>query len=131
MSSSRFLLATLLVLLGPGAAHAADLVVKVTGIRSDTGEVGCALYARPDGFPLESGTTGQWHPARKDGVECRFPGLKRGVYAVAVVHDTNGNHRTDLLGIPTEDWGVSNNVHPSLRAPTFDEAQVGSGNGTW
>jgi uncharacterized protein (DUF2141 family) len=24
-------------------------------------------------------------------------------------------------------WGVSNNLHPSLRAPKFDEAQVGIG----
>lgn len=133
MSSPRFLPALLLGLLGPAAssAWAADLVVKVTGIRSEVGEIGCALYSGPDGFPMEptKAVMVQRHAARPGEVECRFTGLKRGVYAVAVSHDLNGNQRTDtnFLGMPTEDWGVSNNVRPSLRPPKFDEAQVGIG----
>ncbi len=129
---TRLVPALTLVLLGPVAsARAAELVVKVTGVTSDAGEIGCALYAGPEGFPLDlaMAVAGQWHPARQGGVQCRFPGLKRGIYAVAVSHDLNGNRRTDMnfLGIPTEDWGVSNNVRPSLRPPKFDEAQVGVG----
>ncbi len=115
---------------GAGSARAADLVVKVVGIRSGTGEIGCALFRAPDGFPMDPAqAVVQWQPARPGELECRFNGLKRGVYAVAVSHDLNGNHRTDtnFLGIPTEDWGVSNNVRPSLRPPKFDEAQVGVG----
>jgi len=128
MRSSGLLVVPLL--LAVSSARAADLVVKVGGIRSSSGEIGCALYASPDGFPMEQkGASVQWQPAREDGVVCRFPGLQRGTYAMAVVHDLNGNHRTDtnLLGMPTEDWGVSNNVRHSLRAPSFDEAQVGIG----
>lgn len=75
-----------------------------------------------------------WLPASPDGVQCRFENLPPGRYAVAVSHDINGNRRTDtnLFGIPTEDWGVSNNVRPTLRAPRFDEAavQVPEGNPT-
>ncbi|HUM12246.1 MAG TPA: DUF2141 domain-containing protein [Myxococcaceae bacterium] len=128
----RLVPALTLVLLGPlASARAAELVVKVTGVASDAGEIGCALYAGPEGFPLDRAraVAGQWQPAKQGVVECRFPGLKRGVYAVAVSHDLNGNRRTDtnFLGMPTEDWGVSNNVRPSLRPPTFDEAQVGVG----
>ena len=68
----------------------------------------------------------QWHPARTAGVECRFDGLESGDYAVAVSQDFNGNRETDtnFFGIPTEPWGVSNNVRPTLRAPTFEEAKV-------
>jgi uncharacterized protein (DUF2141 family) len=35
----------------------------------------------------------------------------------------------NFLGIPTEAWGVSNNVRPALRAPRFEEAsfKVASG----
>ena len=57
-------------------------------------------------------------------VTCRFTSIEPGQYAVAVMHDLNGNHRTDtkMFGIPTEDWGVSNNSRPRLRAPNFDEA---------
>ena len=55
------------------------------------------------------------------------PGLTTGgtgTYAVAASHDANGNGRTDTnwVGIPTEAWGVSNNVRPRLRAPRFEEA---------
>lgn len=57
-------------------------------------------------------------------VECRFKDVAPGPFAVAVSVDWNGNRKTDknLFGIPTEPWGVSNNVRPSLRPPRFDEA---------
>ena len=130
MSSRPQLGVLLAVLLQSTSALAADLVVKVSGIRSDSGEIGCALYSTADGFPMEaSRAVVEWQPAKQGGVECRFTGLRRGIYAVAVSHDLNGNHRTDtnVFGFPTEDWGVSNNVRPSLRPPRFDEAQVGIG----
>jgi uncharacterized protein (DUF2141 family) len=103
----------------------AEVLVVVTGIRSETGEVGCALFNSSRGFPLDlSDAVRQWHPARLAGATCRFDGLKPGTYAVAVSHDLNGNRRTDrnFFGIPTEDWGVSNNVRPRMRPPRFEEA---------
>ena len=66
----------------------------------------------------------QSQPANRQGVTCRFTSIEPGQYAVAAMHDLNGHHRTDtkMFGIPTEDWGVSNNIRPRLRAPNFDEA---------
>jgi uncharacterized protein (DUF2141 family) len=107
------------------AATASTLTVKVSGVRSDTGQVVCALFATADGFPMKTGNALlQWVPADRAGVTCRFDGLKAGTYAIAVTHDLNGNHRTDtdFLGRPTEDWGVSRGARPRLRAPRFDEA---------
>eukprot|EP01035_Chromulina_nebulosa_P008878 gene8878-12012_t len=51
-------------------------------------------------------------------------------YAVAVIHDINENQKMDFsaLGFPKEDWGMSNNVRPSLRAPTFKESAIKVGN---
>lgn len=56
--------------------------------------------------------------------ECRFAGVSPGPFAVAVSVDVNGNQKPDknFLGIPTEPWGVSNNIRPGMRAPRFDEA---------
>ena len=107
-------------------AHAQELIVKVTMVKSTKGEVGCALFSSATGFPNENvAMPAQWQPSSTDGVVCRFTDIKPGPYAVAVSHDLNGNRRTDtnFLGIPEEDWGVSNNVRPNLRAPTFDEAR--------
>ena len=53
-----------------------------------------------------------------------YKGLKDGVYAVAVIHDENGNNEldTNFLGIPTEGIGISTN--PRLMGkPHFNEAQ--------
>jgi uncharacterized protein (DUF2141 family) len=106
-------------------APAAEVVVQVGGIRSDAGEIGCALFSTAKGFPLDTGAAKlEWLRAQRNGVECRFTGLHAGTFAVAVSHDLNGNRRTDtkLFGIPTEDWGVSNNVRHRMRAPNFQEA---------
>ena len=107
------------------AADASRLLIVVQGIESATGEIGCALYAGAEGFPLDdSKAVLIWQPAQKDRVECAFEDLPEGAYAVAVSHDLNQNRQTDknFFGIPKEAWGVSNNVRPRLRAPRFDEA---------
>ena len=109
-----------------GSAHAQELIIKVTMVKSTKGEVGCALFNNTTGFPnANDAMSAQRHAPSTDSVVCWFSDIKPGAYAVAVSHDLNGNRRTDtsFLGIPTEDWSVSNNVRPNLRAPTFDEAR--------
>lgn len=71
-----------------------------------------------------TGARQQWQAADAKGVICRFEGVTEGSYAVSIGHDVNSNRRVDtnFIGLPTEQWGVSNNVRPSLRAPRFDEA---------
>lgn len=107
-------------------SHAADLLVRVSGLAEPLGQVGCTLFSGPAGFPMDSGNARViWQPADAKGVSCRFSNLPEGRYAVSVGHDVNGNKKVDtnLFGIPTEQWGVSNNVRPSLRAPRFEEAE--------
>lgn len=106
-------------------SHAADLLVRVSGLAEPLGQVGCTLFAGPAGFPMDSSSARViWLPADAKGVSCRFNDLPEGRYAVSIGHDVNGNKKVDtnVFGIPTEQWGVSNNIRPSLRAPRFDEA---------
>ncbi len=108
------------------SVHGQELVVKISGAKSAQGEIGCALFSNSTGFPTENpGLPTLWQKANPEGVICRFAGIKPGPHALAASHDLNGNRRTDtnLVGMPKEDWGVSNNVRPSLRAPTFEEAR--------
>jgi uncharacterized protein (DUF2141 family) len=126
---SRAAAATLLLLSCTTAVSApsASIQVQVLGVESENGEIGCALFHSAEGFPMspERAIT-RWHPPGKGSATCHFEDLEPGSYAVAVSHDVNANRRTDtnLLGIPVEQWGVSNNVRPTLRAPRFDEAAV-------
>ncbi|MEM9997821.1 MAG: DUF2141 domain-containing protein [Bacteroidota bacterium] len=108
------------------AAATGTIVVSVSGVTSDEGEVGCALFDQADAFPMnrEAALRTQGHAADPAGVTCRFEGVAPGTYAIAVAHDRNENGETDtnFLGIPKEDWGVSNGARPNMRAPRFDEA---------
>ncbi len=67
---------------------------------------------------------GRPQAADAKGVTCRYSDVPEGSYAVSIGHDLNGNRRVDanFIGLPTEQWGVSNNARPNLRAPRFDEA---------
>jgi uncharacterized protein (DUF2141 family) len=106
-------------------AAGAEILVKVTGARNSAGMIGCALFAGDRGFPMNnSGARQQWVAVEAGSATCRFPDVAEGTYAVSVAHDLNGNKRVDtnLFGIPTEGWAVSDNVAPRLRAPRFDEA---------
>lgn len=118
----RVLIGSALFLLPLGAI---DLVVNVSGVTSDKGEIGCALFRGASGFPMDSAKATSVRIQAKAGtVECKFANLSPGKYAVSVSHDLNANRKTDtnFVGMPKEDWGVSNNVRPRLRAPRFEEA---------
>ncbi|MCX6591049.1 MAG: DUF2141 domain-containing protein [Acidobacteria bacterium] len=107
--------------------QASELLVKVSNIPASSGEIGCALFSAAPGFPTDpSRAKVLWQPAQRGSLVCRFEGIAAGRYAVSVSHDLNGNRKTDtkMFGIPTEDWGVSNNVRHRLRPPKFEEAAV-------
>lgn len=109
----------------PGSSVAADIVIRISGMLEPIGQIGCSLFAGPDGFPMDnSKARTHWLPADAKGVSCRFTDVVAGRYAVSVAHDRNGNRRVDtnFVGLPIEQWGVSRNARPTLRAPRFDEA---------
>lgn len=104
----------------------AELVVNVSGLKSDEGALGCALFgaAAADAFPLDlKQATTQRAKAQPGSMRCVFMNLAAGSYAVSASHDLNDNGKTDrnFIGQPTEPWAVSNNVRPALRAPRFAE----------
>jgi uncharacterized protein (DUF2141 family) len=106
-------------------AFAGSVTVAVEDLPSGAGTVGCALFDNPAGFPGSEGAVEtQTIAADASPVSCFFKNLPAGRYAVAVSHDENANGQqdTNLLGIPKEAWGVSNNARPRFRAPRFDEA---------
>lgn len=65
-------------------------------------------------------------PRNKEAIVCKFENLRNGDYAVSVFNDENNNGKldTNLFGMPTEDWGVSNNVRHVMSSPTFEESKV-------
>jgi uncharacterized protein (DUF2141 family) len=100
--------------------------VEIAGLRNDKGQVFCALYSSPEGFPKDSKkaiarVTSQ---ISNEHAVCEFPGVGAGTYAVSVFHDENSNGKldTNFMGIPREGVGASNNAKGHLGPPKFRDA---------
>lgn len=105
----------------PLYAQAAEIMVRVSGVTAANGEIGCALFERDTGFPMDNTSArAHWQAAVVEGVTCRFADVAPGRYAVSVAHDLNGNRRVDtnLIGLPTEAWGgIERRTAASARPP--------------
>lgn len=108
-----------------GASPAGRLDVGIAALRSAKGALIVCLTRDPAHFPDCSGDRAARHltiPA--NGVLARFIDLPSGDYALALIHDENGNGRLDMLiGIPTEGVGFSRNPRLTFGPPRFAAAQ--------
>jgi uncharacterized protein (DUF2141 family) len=101
--------------------------VKILNIRNGTGNVACALFKSPVGFPTEylhSATNIMVMKVLDKQARCDFEDIAPGTYALVVVHDENMNGKLDTnwLGVPTEGYGFSNDPKALLGAPSFSAA---------
>ena len=108
---------------------AGELAIDVTGIRSSDGRVLLALHQeRADAaFPDERGAVaGVWIAAVPGTFRLVFPDLEEGRYAVSAMHDEDGDGVLDanLLGVPTEGYGFSNDASGFMGPPDFSDALV-------
>lgn len=106
----------------------------VEGLRSDAGQVVCALFSSMDGFPKqpERAIAQSRSPVVGRRALCDFPDLGPGTYAVSVFHDENSNGRLDtgFLGIPREGVGASNDAKGHFGPPRFAAAAFRFAGGT-
>lgn len=126
-----FLLAILANLSLPIKANAestAKLTVVVKGIHHQKGQICMRVYSSEQGFPFSDDSEVQSGCVKITGssITKKFPSLKPGTYAVAVVDDQNGDYKlnTNFLGIPQEGFGVSKNpiISAQTGAPKFQQA---------
>jgi uncharacterized protein (DUF2141 family) len=100
--------------------------VRILNIRNSTGTIDCALFASPDGFPkefLHSAIVVMVLKIKRTEARCDFEDIPTGTYALAVIHEImNGKLDTNLLGIPKEGYGFSNDVKAVRGAPSFSDA---------
>ena len=107
----------------------ADVTVTVSGIRNPQGEIIVWLWSGPDGFAKDDNKAFRVASIAAGGaVEGKVSvhwAVPAGDYAVTTLHDENGNRRLDMsfLGIPTEGFGVSNNVM-AMGPPAFKDTKV-------
>ena len=131
-----FLIVTLAPLIGITADHSMEhqhtcdegpysIAVFVHGLRNNQGTIKAKLYGdNPDDF-LVSGKklNAKRVPAKQESLPLCLYAPTRGVYAVVVHHDENGNKKLDQnwIGMPTEGIGFSNNPKLFLVPPNHEE----------
>ena len=118
---------------GVETASAGDITIRLQGLRNDSGRVYLALFSPDKGvpFPEEKGMIlGGWRLASTKTLAVTYHGLPEGRYAVTAFHDENGNGEMDfnVLGIPTEGYGFSNDAAGFMGPPKFEQAAITVGN---
>ena len=103
----------------------ADVSATVTDLRSTKGQVLACLTTRPDAFPDCAKDPHAFTRIVRAGanMSINFGAVPDGRYAIALVHDENGNGKLDKrLMIPREGFGFSRDAPVRMGPPSFAEA---------
>lgn len=138
MKSRTILIAACVSFLGYGATfnqsmatlqNTASLTIDVSGVKERKGKLQMGLFNSAEGFPDDAKPyrAEVLNITESNALQVVFKDLPPGDYSVAVYHDKNGNGKLDknLLGIPVEDYGFSNDTRSTrLSAPSFDDTKL-------
>ena len=108
-------------------AQHSDLNVKITNIKEVNGHLEIGVYNNPELFPkVDQQYKVFYIKVTASNMNYTIKGLKHGQYALAIFHDLNSDTicNRNIMGIPTEKYGFSNNVRPFLSAPSFEDAAI-------
>jgi uncharacterized protein (DUF2141 family) len=114
-------------LLSQTAPQVFTLTIQVENVNKDGGNIGVLVFNSTRGWPEDrfAALRDIVVPAHPGTVTVTVADLPVGDYAVAIAHDVNKNHKLDknFLGVPKEQWGMSNNPHATIKAPSFNTAK--------
>jgi uncharacterized protein (DUF2141 family) len=132
-SNSLFFLLILFLSVKPVFCQSIDstdgygkLTVIVSGFSNNEGDCWFAVDNSKEVYEREDTVwIGKILPIENKQVVVVIDSLDYGEYAVRVFHDENRNGKLDsnFLGIPTEDYGYSNNVSGWFGPPSWERAK--------
>lgn len=115
---------------GPGSAQLTasrgEVTVLLHEFRTDAGQALVAIFKNEEGFPADFSRAYKTAAVEIRNYESRatFTDLPYGTYAVAVLHDENGNGVMDenFFKVPIEGTGASHDAGDALHPPEFRDA---------
>jgi len=107
------------------SAGQATVIVKVTGLRSEKGQVRIAVFNSSEKWLGEQPVYSSTINVDSQSVTWKINDVPYGDYGIAVFHDENKNGKMDknFVGIPLEPYGFSNNVRVTLGPPTWGQSK--------
>ncbi len=130
-----FAVAGLALAAGAGPASSGEVAtsvsISVSGMRNGEGLVQACLTAFPQHFPdcRDDPAAHRKSVHARTNLVLDFADVRPGTYAVALLHDENGNGRADrMLMIPREGFGFSRDAPVRMGPPGFDDAAFAVGN---
>lgn len=110
-----------------GAEGKGKISVTIAGFKSDSGWMRISLFAGKKGFPgkHELAHRSGSRPIRNRSASFQFDAVPHGTYAIAVLHDENGNGKMDtsFIGIPKEGGGTSRDARARFGPPSYEDAK--------
>lgn len=113
-----------MILLLSQNAHAADLTINISDIEPGKGHVLVAIYSGDDNYKNGKEVQASKIKASNNKESLVFKDLVAGEYAIQMYQDENDNEQldTNMMGIPKEGYGFSNNVG-MFGKPAYQEAK--------
>jgi uncharacterized protein (DUF2141 family) len=106
--------------------NAGKFILSVVGFESDEGKAMIALINSEESYS-ETGVNFKSIALdiEDQKTEWNIDELPFGEYAIKLYHDENGNKKMDrnILGIPSEDYGFSNNATGSFGPAKYEDAK--------
>ena len=101
------------------------IILKITGLRSEKGQVRIAVFNSPEKWLGEQPTYSSTIKVEGPSVTWKINDVPNGDYGVAVFHDENGNGKMDknMVGMPLEPYGFSNNVRINFGPPKWEKSK--------
>lgn len=110
-----------------GAGNPVRLRLTVSNLRNASGLIILTVYGDNPADFLASGKklARVRLPARSGATEICIAVPQRSSYAIALFHDENGDRRfnRNLIGMPTEGFGISNDADTTLGLPNYESAR--------
>ncbi len=103
-----------------------NIITVVEGFKNNAGKALIALSDSKENYSSKKKPFKGAMPGIKDKkIEWVFKNIPYGEYAIKVFHDENGNNRldTNILGIPEEGYGFSNNATGKFGPAKWEDAK--------
>jgi uncharacterized protein (DUF2141 family) len=106
-----------------------EIVASVSDLRNASGVVRIALYAREGEWLSRETVSDCVAHVHGEHARCSLGVHAPGTYAIAVLHDEDGDGDMDrdFIGLPQEGYGFSSGARPGFGPPSFGDASFEHG----